>query len=141
TRPAVVSDLQSFEVIVDTQPPARAEPIEKPEIEPGTDDMRAKSLFDLPRQQLSRSAVDDTVHKLDRTPIEGRQLQEIGVWDDTSQREGSRHGHLDLPLQQRLAGLQIGKELSILEQLRRDLAGRSSLDASQIVPDDGIAGV
>src|SRR5262249_60353519 len=83
---AVVADLQAFEIVVDPQRPARAEPVEKSEIEPGAENMRVEPLFDLPRQQLSRRAVDDAVDNLDRAPVEGRQLQEIPVRNAAGQR-------------------------------------------------------
>src|SRR5262249_39629390 len=72
TRAAVVADLQALEIVVDAQRPACAEPVEKPEIEPGAEDMGVEPLFDLSRQQLSRRAVDDAVHEFDRAPIEDR---------------------------------------------------------------------
>ena len=76
---------------------------------------------------------------LDRAAVEDRQLKEIGIGYDAGQRPASRNGHLHLPLQQRLADLQIGKELPALEQLRLDRPARGASILPEIVPDDDVA--
>ena len=77
--------------------------------------MRIQPRFDLFREQLARLAIDRTVHDFDRAPVKHGQLNEICIGYESGQRPASRRRHLDLSLQQRLADLQIGKQLSALE--------------------------
>src|SRR5262249_10340699 len=116
-----------------------AVPIEKSEIQRCADHMRVELLFDLIREQPSRPAVNGAMHDVHRTSVKDGQLQEVGVWYDAGQSEASRHRHLDLSLQERLADLKVRKQLSALVELRLDPSPRGCLDLSEIVPDSNIA--
>src|SRR5260370_14724864 len=110
---------------------AGAVPVEKSQIEPGTDHMRTQLRFDLFGEQLSGLAIDHMVQCVDLASVEDGQLKEIRIRYDAGQRPASRYRHLDLALQQRLADLQVRKELSAFEQLRLDPAVLGLLDSAK----------
>src|SRR4029453_14326553 len=138
-RPAVIANLQALEVGVGIQRLTRAVPVEESKIQRWADHVRAQLPFDLLSEELPRPAVNGAMHQFDRAAVKDRQLKEIGIGYDAGQGPASRHRHLDLPLQERLADLKVRKELSALVELRPDLPACGGLNPCEIVPDGGIA--
>jgi hypothetical protein len=65
TCSAAVSDFQALEIGIRAQRLIGAEPVEKSQIKPWTNHMRAQSLLDLSRHQRSCPAIDNLVHEVD----------------------------------------------------------------------------